>query len=248
VATKKADPGPAAEWIAGKIPPEALGALQNMAPNKLQTLMALLAMGGAGTLGALRAGKGARATGALAGLAGGGLGALTGGGAGLAATGGPVGAGTGATLGALGGGALGGQLVREGRRAVRSVGRGGEPGEEEAEREKKESAAREQAEQVFFHTVYLPAFIKSCSDHGVDLTDNESIESALKSTARLVAILESQSPDGDVVKAAEASLAQLTGDDKAEAAEARENEIQKVASESGQQDLARQAAAALLGV
>ena len=69
---------------------------------------------------------------------------------------------------------------------------------------------------VMWDRVYVPAFVKRCSAHGINIPDKESLHEALETTALVLS--HAQEKQGDVIKSANASLKRALGVEKKEAA------------------------------
>jgi len=76
-----------------------------------------------------------------------------------------------------------------------------------------EQAMQKQAEAVnaVMEEIYVPAFVKSCADRGVQFHSDEQLKQALETTAQIEAIEAAQAAENDPIKQAHAAITSLTG-------------------------------------
>jgi len=81
------------------------------------------------------------------------------------------------------------------------------------ENEIDQAAMDKQAEYVarVMDEIYVPAFIKSCADHGVGFQTEDHLRKALETTAKIEAIEAAQAVDADPIDKAAAAIDELVG-------------------------------------
>jgi hypothetical protein len=82
-------------------------------------------------------------------------------------------------------------------------------------------------EEALFANVYVPAFAEKCAQLGVNVSDEDTLQDALETTAYVKQSLQ-QSTSGNI-KAAKAQLKQALGVDLREAKEAQDGRIRAAA-------------------